>query len=63
MRSELRPGTPTMSKEHTEHLVYMLESAVDPSKHYTGYTRDLEARLQDHNVGDAHTRRNIGHGG
>jgi putative endonuclease len=31
--------------------VYILVSETDPSIHYTGVTRDLSARLQDHNRG------------
>ncbi len=36
--------------------VYILVSGVDASKHYTGITRDLAARLAQHNAGEcAHT--------
>ena len=31
--------------------VYILVSKTDDTKHYTGITRDLFARLQDHNRG------------
>ncbi len=31
--------------------VYILESLNDPTKHYTGLTDDLRARLKSHNAG------------
>jgi predicted GIY-YIG superfamily endonuclease len=34
------------------HYVYILESVADPSRHYTGCTTDLNARLNKHNKGD-----------
>jgi predicted GIY-YIG superfamily endonuclease len=33
------------------HYVYLLESSVDPTRRYTGYTTDLKIRLADHNSG------------
>jgi len=33
------------------HYVYILVSKSDESRHYTGLTKDLEARLKAHNVG------------
>jgi len=33
------------------HYVYILSSDVDPSRHYTGLTEDLAARLKVHNSG------------
>ena len=31
--------------------VYVVVSETDPKKHYTGITRDLSGRLQEHNRG------------
>ena len=31
--------------------VYVLQSEVDPSRHYTGLTDDIQARLKKHNTG------------
>ena len=31
--------------------VYILSSKVDPTRHYTGLTEDLEKHLKDHNSG------------
>jgi len=31
--------------------VYILRSTSDPSRHYIGFTRELERRLKDHNSG------------
>ena len=40
------------------HYVYILSSLCDPSRHYTGLTQNLEARLKDHNSGKVpHTRK------
>ena len=33
------------------HYVYLLQSINYPSKYYTGYSTDFEARLVDHNKG------------
>lgn len=33
------------------HYVYLLQSSVDPSRHYTGLTHSLSARLASHNAG------------
>ena len=33
------------------HYVYLLQSGVDNRRHYTGFTRDLRARLARHNAG------------
>jgi putative endonuclease len=33
------------------HYVYMLTSEGEPSRHYTGPTKDLENRLKEHNSG------------
>ncbi len=33
------------------HYVYILSSEQDTSRHYTGYTTDLKARLKKHNEG------------
>ena len=33
------------------HYVYILVSETDPSRHYTGLTDDLHARLNAHNTG------------
>jgi len=36
--------------------VYILQSLVQPDRHYTGYTENLGARLKEHNAGEsAHT--------
>ena len=38
------------------HYVYILVSELNPSRHYTGLTGDLDQRLQAHNAGQvAHT--------
>ena len=38
------------------YYVYILRSINQPDRHYTGFTEDLEARLQHHNSGgDPHT--------
>ncbi len=38
------------------HYVYILRSAFEPDRHYTGITTDLRARLARHNAGEvAHT--------
>ncbi len=34
------------------YYVYILQSQKYPSKHYTGYTKDLTSRLQKHNNGE-----------
>ena len=34
------------------YYVYILESLIDPDKHYTGFTEDFEKRLQKHNNGE-----------
>ena len=40
------------------HYVYILESELDPTRHYTGQTDDLEVRLKAHNAGQVpHTRK------
>jgi len=40
------------------HYVYLLTSLTDPTRHYTGYTTDLKARLQSHNTGQSsHTNK------
>lgn len=42
------------------HYVYILVSEQDPSRHYTGLTDDLEARLKAHNSGHSeHTAKFI----
>jgi putative endonuclease len=42
------------------HYVYILVSETDPTKHYTGYTTDLPARLEAHNQGRSpHTAKNV----
>ncbi|MBW1887260.1 MAG: GIY-YIG nuclease family protein [Deltaproteobacteria bacterium] len=33
------------------HYVYILTSEVEPTRHYTGLTKDLENRLKEHNSG------------
>lgn len=33
------------------HYVYLLRSIKDPTKTYTGYTTNLEERIQKHNAG------------
>ncbi len=33
------------------HYVYILVAVNDPSRHYAGCTRDLDARLKKHNEG------------
>ena len=33
------------------HYVYLLQSAVDHRRHYTGFTHNLRARLASHNAG------------
>lgn len=35
------------------HYVYILVSESDPSRHYTGLTDDLEARVTAHNAGQS----------
>ena len=37
--------------DNTFHYVYILVSKSDKSRHYTGITKDLEARLKAHNGG------------
>lgn len=38
--------------------VYILQSLVDETRHYTGVTDDLEARLGKHNAGEvSHTKK------
>lgn len=37
--------------KNTFHYVYILVSESDESRHYTGLTDDLEARLKAHNAG------------
>ena len=38
--------------------VYILKSEVDESKHYVGFTENLEDRLKKHNEGECvHTRK------
>ena len=32
--------------------VYILESCTFPSRHYTGFTKDLKKRIQKHNNGE-----------
>jgi putative endonuclease len=43
------------AQRHTElidfYYVYILVAETDPSRHYTGLTQDLEARLLAHNSG------------
>lgn len=34
------------------YYVYLLKSQSDPSRHYTGLTKDLESRLAKHNRGE-----------
>ncbi|MBM3520237.1 MAG: GIY-YIG nuclease family protein [Alphaproteobacteria bacterium] len=34
--------------------VYILQCVSDPSRHYTGVTDDLKARLERHNAGEVH---------
>jgi putative endonuclease len=49
---ELRLGKPGKSKAMKGfHYVYILSSDVDASRHYTGLTEDLAARLKAHNSG------------
>lgn len=44
--------------KNTFHYVYILVSESDNTCHYTGFTQDLEARLQAHNAGKvSHTAR------
>jgi predicted GIY-YIG superfamily endonuclease len=33
------------------YYVYILESKKDPARHYTGFTTDLQSRLEKHNAG------------
>jgi len=33
--------------------VYVLESLVEPSRHYTGSSRDVRERLASHNAGES----------
>ena len=33
------------------HYVYLLQSALDHRRHYTGFTQNLRARLASHNAG------------
>ena len=38
------------------HYVYVLQSTIDPKRHYTGLTADLGDRLHRHNAGEvSHT--------
>lgn len=40
------------------YYVYILESIIDQSKHYVGYTTDLKMRLNEHNSGKSiHTNK------
>jgi len=38
-------------KKTTFHYAYILTSESDETRHYTGITEDLEARLKAHNAG------------
>jgi len=43
-------------QQHAFHYVYILVSDHDPTRHYTGLTADLHARLAAHNAGQvSHT--------
>lgn len=42
-----------MTKNFT--YVYLLNSTTNPSRHYTGMTRNLQNRLRDHNAGKVAT--------
>jgi len=58
MRLELRPGKPDIEEVATKtfHYVYILVSEADETRHYTGLTEDIEARLKAHNQGQvSHT--------
>jgi predicted GIY-YIG superfamily endonuclease len=69
LRFELRPGKPEYFPFGTQlrtkaginglknfHYVYILVSESDETRHYTGVTENLEARLKAHNNGqDPHT--------
>ena len=48
IRCELRPGKPSMNDYH---YVYVLQSKLDPKRHYTGLTTNPEERLKKHNEG------------
>ncbi len=37
------------------HYVYLLQSAIDNRRHYTGFTDNLRARLTSHNAGQNHS--------
>jgi len=50
------PGAPRLRLGRPDRMegffyVYVLVSEVDASRHYTGITRDLAARLKEHNRG------------
>jgi hypothetical protein len=49
---ELAPATPLQSAR-VMHYVYLLQSAVDHRRHYTGFTHNLRARLASHNAYEA----------
>lgn len=36
------------------YYVYIIQSVNDPESFYTGFTKNLEQRLQDHNFGKDH---------
>ena len=38
-----------------KHVVYIIRSDSDPSRHYVGITNNLQARLEWHNRGSGHT--------
>ena len=41
------------------HYVYILVSDLDPSRHYTGLTDDIDGRIRAHNAGQVpHTAKN-----
>jgi len=45
--------------ENTFYYVYILQSVDSPDRYYTGFTENLETRLNDHNSGKApHTKKN-----
>jgi putative endonuclease len=42
---------PISSAMGSQHFVYVLRSRSDPTRHYTGLTSDVAARLAAHNAG------------
>jgi putative endonuclease len=45
-----------LAMEPQFYYTYILISEADPTRHYTGYTKDIDARIKAHNAGQvSHT--------